>query len=247
MEFEIKGNDFQFVEVLLHSGESFKSEPGAMLYMEDGIKMDTKFFDKQEGGFFSKLGHTLKRVITGESLAMTYYINTSDVCKKIAFSAEIPGKIISIEIGKEEFLFQPDAYLCSSPDVDIDIEVTRIKTGLFGGEGFILQKLTGKGIAFVNACGTIEKIELNNETIKVDTGSLVGFSKSIEYDIEIVKGLKNVLFSGEGITLTKLSGTGIVYIQSMPFKRFANKIYNAIAPKLTKTNGESSVDIFDSE
>lgn len=247
MKYTIQGNDFQFVEIILEPNESIKAEPASMIYMDDGIEMETKFFDKEDGGFFSKLGHTLKRAISGENLAISYFTNVTNSEKKIAFSAELPGQIIPIEINGNEFLLQQGAYLCSTPHIDIDIEMTRVKTGFFGGEGFILQKVSGEGVVFANACGGIKKIELNNETIKVDTGGLVGFSKGIDYDIEFVKGFKNIFFSGEGLTLAKLSGTGVVYVQSMPFRRFVNKIYNAIASKITKPEGERSLDIFDSE
>ena len=193
------------------------------------------------------MGGVLKRVISGENLALAYFKNTSSKLQKIAFSAEYVGKIIPLELKGKEFYLQPDAYLCSSVDVDIDISVTKISTGLFGGEGFILQVLRGEGIAFINAGGTIEKIDLSNESILVDTGSLVGFSSGINYNVRIVKGFKNIFFSGEGIALTELSGTGTVYVQSTPFKRFVHKIYEELKSNFIQTGGESSFDLFDNE
>jgi len=247
MTYNIEGNDFQYVKLLLEPNEEFKSQPGAMMYMSPYIEMESRILDSKEGGFFSKLGGALKRVISGENLALAYFKNTSSEPQKIAFSAEYAGKVIPLELNGEEFYLQPDAYLCSSVDIDIDISVTKISTGLFGGEGFILQVLKGKGIAFVNAGGTIEKIDLSNETILVDTGSLVGFSSGINYNVRRVKGFKNIFFSGEGIALTELSGTGTVYIQSTPFKRFAYKVYEELKPNFTQTGGERSADLFDNE
>ena len=247
MIYHIKGNDFQYVELLLEPNEEFKSQPGAMMYMSPDIEMESKILDSKEGGFFSKLGGALKRVISGENLALAYFKNISSKPQKIAFSAEYAGKIIPLRLHREEFYLQPDAYLCSSVDIEIDISMTKISTGLFGGEGFILQKLKGTGIAFVNAGGSIEKIDLLNETILVDTGSLVGFSNGIDYNVKKVKGFKNILFSGEGFTLTELCGTGSVYIQSTPFKRFANKVYEELKSNFTQTGGERSADFLDNE
>ena len=243
--YEIIGNDLQMVKIYLKPNESVKSQEGAMNYMSSGIVMETKILDKNNGGFFSKLGHTLKRVIAGESLSMVYYTNESDKEEVIAFSGEVAGQIVPIKLNDEEFTVQQGAYLCSEKNIDITFDMQKVKTGLFGGESFIMQKLKGSGLVFINAGGFVEKIELNNETIKVETGSLVGFSSEITYDVEFVKGFKNILFSGQGLALTTLSGTGIVYIQSMPFGRFANKIYQALAPKFNNDNGSESFDIFD--
>jgi len=247
MIYKIEGNDFQYVKVILEVGEEFKSQPGAMMYMFPYIEMESKILDSKKKGFFSKLGGALKRVISGENLALAYFKNTSLEPQRIAFSAEYAGRIIPLELKGEEFYLQPDAYLCSSVDIDIDISVTKISTGLFGGEGFILQVLRGKGIAFVNTGGSIEKIDLSDETILVDTGSLVGFSSGINYNVRGVKGFKNIFFSGEGIVLTELSGTGTVYVQSTPFKRFAHKIYEELKSSFIQTGGENSLDLFDNE
>ena len=236
MKYEIKGYDFQYVEVTLAPGETFKSEPGAMMYMEDGISIDSKFFDNGGDGFFSKLGNAMKKVISGESMVSAYYTNESARERKIAFSADVTGKIIPIELKGKEYFFQGDSYLCSTPDVIIDFAVTKFSTGIFGKEGFVLQKLkseTDNGIVFINAGGTIEKIELKNEKIKIDRGSLVGFSEGIDFSVEMVKGFKNGLFAGEGLMLGILEGTGEVYVQSMPFKRFATRIWHTIEPRVS--------------
>ena len=223
IDYKILGDDFQAVEIELDQGEGVRAEVGAMLFMEEGIKMDTT----TGGGMFSGF----KRLVSGENFFITTFMNQSNYKRKVLFSAPYPGRIMPIDLTKfgGEFFCQKDAYLCSANGIDITVAFTKkFGAGLFGGEGFILQKLVGDGLAFIHAGGTIIKRELGPmERLRVDTGCLVGFEKGVNYDIQFIGGVKNALFGGEGLFLTTLTGPGTVYLQSLPFSRIADRINKA--------------------
>jgi uncharacterized protein (TIGR00266 family) len=223
VEYKIFGDDMQIVEIALDPGEGVRAEAGAMMYMENGIQMQTS----TGGGLFKGF----KRMITGESFFITTFLFNGRGKGHVAFGAPYPGKIIPLDLNKlgGRFLCQKDAFLCAARGIEIEVAFTkRIGAGLFGGEGFILQRLEGEGMAFVHAGGTIIMKELQaNESIRVDTGCLVAFSPSVNYDIQFVGGFKNSLFGGEGLFLARLSGPGLVYLQSLPFSRLADRIFAA--------------------
>jgi len=222
IDYRIYGDDMQIVEIELDPGEAVRAEAGAMMYMDEGIKMQTS-----TGGLFKGF----KRMITGESFFITTFFNNGSGKGHVAFGAPYPGKIIPLELDKlgGSFLCQKDAFLCAARGIEIEVAFTKkIGAGLFGGEGFILQRLEGDGMAFIHAGGTAIKKELEpGETLRVDTGCLVGFSPSVDYDIRFVGGFKNALFGGEGIFLAKVTGPGLVYLQSLPFSRLADRIFAA--------------------
>ena len=235
IDYEIIGDDMQLVEIELDPGETVIAEAGAMNYIDQGITFEALMGDgsKPEGGIFDKLLDAGKRVLTGESIFMTHFTNQDKGKRRAAFASPYPGKIISINMAEagEELICQKDAFLCAALGTEVSIAFNRkLGSGFFGGEGFILQKLRGDGMAFVHACGTIIKKELNNETLRVDTGCLVAFSPGVDYDIQRAGNLKSMFFAGEGIFLTTLSGTGTVYLQSLPFSRLADRILSH-APK----------------
>jgi uncharacterized protein (TIGR00266 family) len=223
IDYQIIGNDMQLVEIELDPGEGVRAEVGAMTYMEDGIQMQTG----TGGGIFKGL----KRVITGESFFITTFLNSANRKGHVAFAAPYPGKIIPLDLASlgGEFLCQKDAFLCAAQGTEIEIAFTkRLGAGLFGGEGFILERLQGDGLTFVHAGGTIiEKNLAAGESLRVDTGCLVAFSPSMSYDIQFVGGFKNALFGGEGIFLARMTGPGKVYLQSLPFSRLADRIMAA--------------------
>lgn len=245
IEFEIHGNEMQFVEIVLDPGETVISEPGAMMFMRRGMEMETKLGDGKEQGFFGKLLGAGKRMITGESLFLTHFTNQSHPAKtSVGFAAPYPGKIIPLNL--EEYgamLCQKDSYLCSALGVDVNIAFTKkIGAGLFGGEGFILQKLSGDGLAFVHAGGTVHHFDLEaGETIRVDTGCIVAFQESCQYDIKFIGGIKSALFGGEGLFYAVLTGPGRVFLQSLPFSRLADRIFSAAPQAGGKNRGEGSV------
>lgn len=220
IDYKIIGNEMQIVEIELDPSESVRAEAGAMMYMGPGIKMQTS-----TGGGLLK---GLKRAVTGESFFITSFTNEGKGKGHVAFGAPYPGKIIPLDLSAlgGRFLCQKDAFLCAANGIEIEVALTRrLGTGLFGGEGFILQRLTGDGMAFAHAGGTIIKKDLAaGETLKVDTGCLAAFSESVDYDIRLVGGFKNALFGGEGMVLASLTGPGIVYLQSLPFSRLADRI-----------------------
>lgn len=230
LNYQIIGHDLQLVEIELDPNETVIAEAGAMSYMEQGIQFETKLGDgsNPDQGIFGKLFSAGKRAIIGESLFMTHFTNDSNQISHVGFSAPYPGQIIAVnmaEIGEQLFC-QKESFLCAALGTRLSIAFTkRLGAGFFGGEGFILEKLEGDGLAFLHAGGTIIKKQLNNETLRVDTGCLVGFAGDIDYSIELAGGLKSMLFGGEGIFLTTLSGTGTVYLQSMPFAKLANRIF----------------------
>ncbi|MBP7653347.1 TIGR00266 family protein [Candidatus Dependentiae bacterium] len=223
IDYKIFGDDMQIVEIELDPGEAVRAEAGAMMYMENGIEMQTS----TGGGLFSGF----KRMLTGESFFITTFMHTGKSKGHVAFGAPYPGKIIPLDLHKigGKFLCQKDGFLCAAKGVDIEVAFTKkIGAGLFGGEGFILQRLTGDGMAFIHAGGTIITKELQaGESLRVDTGCLVAFSPSVDYDIQFIGGFKNALFGGEGLFLAKLNGPGLVYLQSLPFSRLADRIFAA--------------------
>lgn len=223
IDYKIYGDDMQIVEVTLDPGEGVRAEAGAMLYMDEGIEMQTS----TGGGLFKGF----KRAFTGESFFITSFLYNGNGKGRVAFSAPYPGKIIILTLDKlgRSFLCQKDAFLCAAKGIEIEVAFTkRIGAGLFGGEGFILQRLEGDGMAFIHAGGTVIERRLQvHETLRVDTGCLVAFSPSVAYDIQFVGGFKNALFGGEGLFLAKMTGPGLVYLQSLPFSRLADRIFAA--------------------
>ena len=246
VDYEIIGDDMQIVEIELDQGETVIAEAGAMNYMNDGISFEAKMGDgsKPDAGLFGKLLDAGKRVITGESIFMTHFTNQSGGKKRVSFAAPYPGKIIPVDMTQinGELLCQKDAFLCAAYGTELSIAFNkRLGTGLFGGEGFILQRLRGDGMAFIHVGGTVVKKELNNELLRVDTGCLAAFTSGIDYNIELVGGLKSMFFGGEGLFLATLRGTGTVYLQSLPFSRMADRIL-AHAPRAGGSRkGEGSV------
>lgn len=244
VDYEIFGDDMQIVEVELDPSEVVIAEAGAMNYMEDGIGFETKMGDgsKPSGGMLDSILNVGKRVITGESIFMTHFSNNGEGKKRVAFAAPYPGKIVPIDMAQmgEELICQKDAFLCAAFGTSLDIAFNRkLGAGFFGGEGFILQRLRGDGLAFVHVGGTVIKRELKNETIRVDTGCIAAFTPGIDYDIERAGNLKSMVFGGEGLFLATLRGTGTVYLQSLPFSRLANRVMRAASVGGSK--GEGSV------
>jgi len=223
IDYRIHGDDMQIVEIELDPGEGVRAEAGTMMFMEDGIEMQTS----TGGGIFQGL----KRMVTGESFFITTFLHTGAGKGHVAFGAPYPGKVVLLELGElgGSFLCQKDSFLCAAQGIDIEVAFTRrVGAGLFGGEGFILQKLVGDGRAFVHAGGTIIRHDLGQgQTLRVDTGCLVAFAPTVNYGIEMVKGFKNALFGGEGLFLATLRGPGVVYLQSLPLSRLANRIIAA--------------------
>ncbi|HPW97071.1 MAG TPA: TIGR00266 family protein [Flavobacterium sp.] len=236
IDYHIYGEEMQYVEIELDPQEIVVAESGSFMMMENGIQMQTIFGDgsREQQGIFDKLLSAGKRVLTGESLFMTAYINQERGKKKAYFASPYPGKIVPIDLTKYggKFICQKDSFLCTAKGVSIGIEFSKkLGRGLFGGEGFIMQKLEGDGMAFVHSGGTLARRELAaGEVLKVDTGCIVGFTKDVDYDIEFIGGIKNSIFGGEGLFFATLRGPGIVYVQSLPFSRLADRII-ASAPR----------------
>ena len=229
VDYEIFGNDMQVVEIELDLGETIVAEAGAMNWMEEDIVYEAKMGDGSGGdeGLMGKLFSAGKRALSGESVFMTHFTNTSSNKRRVAFAAPYPGHIIPIDLAQigGELMCQKDAFLCAALGTEVSIAFSRkLGRGFFGGEGFILQRLLGDGMTFVHAGGTVIKKELNNDKLRVDTGCLVAFTSGVNYDIEMTKGLKSMLFSGEGFFLATLQGTGTVYLQSLPFSKLADRI-----------------------
>lgn len=250
IDFEVFGNEMQYVEIVLDPGEAAIAEAGSFFYMDPGIKMETIFGDgsqaSQEAGFMGKLLGGAKRVLTGESLFMTVFGNGARERQKVAFAAPYPGKIIPIDLRLHAgtLLCQKDAFLCAAKGISVGIAWNKkIGAGLFGGEGFILQKLEGQGLAFVHAGGTILAKELAaGETLRLDTGCLVAFEPRVTYDIQWVGGFKSALFGGEGLFFATLTGPGRVWLQSLPFSRLAGRMLAAaVASGFGRGSGEGSV------
>lgn len=236
VDYEIKGNEMQFVEVELDPGEAAIGEAGSMMFMDAGIDMDTVFGDgsAQQGGIFGKLLGAGKRLITGESLFTTVYTNQASGKKRVAFAAPYPGKILAMDLSQlgGTLLCQKDSFLCAARGVSLGIGFQkRLGTGFFGGEGFIMQKLEGNGLAFVHAGGSLLRRDLQaGESLLVDTGCVVAYTPNVDFDIQYVGKIKTALFGGEGIFLARLSGPGTVWLQSLPFSRLASRIF-AAAPQ----------------
>jgi len=246
VDYEIVGDDMQMVLVELDPGETVIAEAGAMNYLEDGIVFEAKMGDgsQPDQGLMGKLLSAGKRVLTGESLFLTHFTNRGRDKRHVAFAAPFPGKIIAMDLARHsgEILCQKDSFLCAALGTEIGIALQRrLGAGFFGGEGFILQRLRGDGLVFLHACGTIVERQLQGETLRVDTGCLVAFEPSIDYDIERAGNLKSMFFGGEGLFLATLRGHGRVWIQSLPFSRLADRII-AHAPRMGgKDQGEGSV------
>ncbi|MFY0591069.1 TIGR00266 family protein [Roseivirga sp.] len=241
IDYTLHGDDMQMVEIELDPQETVIAEAGAMNWMDTQINFETKMGDGSEPdkGFFGKLVSAGKRALTGESLFMTHFTNVGSGKRKVCFSAPYPGKIIPIDLDEVngEILCQKDAFLCAALGTKLDIAFTkRLGAGFFGKEGFILQHIQGNGKAFLHAGGTVIKRELNNETVLVDTGCVVGFTTGIDYDIQRAGNMKSMFFGGEGLFLATLSGTGTIYLQSLPFSRLANRIIQEV-PVQTRDNG----------
>src|SRR5829696_4723097 len=243
VDFEIHGSEMQFVEVELDPQEAAVAEAGGMMFMEDGIQMETIFGDgsQQNSGFLGALLGAGKRLLTGESLFMTVFQNRGMGKKKVAFGAPYPGKIIPVHLGDigGELLAQKDSFLCAAKGVSVGIAFTkRFGAGLFGGEGFILQRLQGDALAFIHAGGTIyDRTLAPGELIRVDTGCIVAFQPSVAYDIQFVGKIKSALFGGEGLFFATLKGPGRVWLQSLPLSRLANRIISAV-PSATRGGRE---------
>ena len=247
VDYKVFGDDLQFVEVELDPGETVIAEAGMMMYMEDGITFETKMGDgsKPKAGFMDKLVSVGKRVITGESLFLTHFTSSAHEGKRhVAFGAPYPGKIIAIDLDEAngELICQKDSFLCAALGTELTIAFNKkIGTGLFGGEGFILQRLRGDGMVFIHAGGTIVEKRLNNEKILVDTGCIVAFESTINYNIQQAGNLKSMLFGGEGLFLATMQGTGRVWLQSLPFSRLADRILEFAPSEGGKSMGEGSI------
>ncbi|HEX3126742.1 MAG TPA: TIGR00266 family protein [Thermoanaerobaculia bacterium] len=250
IDYELFGEEMQYVEITLDPGEACIAEAGAFLFMEPGIQMQTIFGDgsgqDQQGGIMGKLLSAGKRVLTGESLFMTVFTNTGGSRQKVAFASPYPGRIVALDLAQHggRILCEKDAFLCAAKGISVGIAFQRkLGTGLFGGEGFILQKLEGDGLAFVHSGGTVfEKQLAAGESLKVDTGCLVAFESTVNYDIQLVSGVKNIFFGGEGFFYALLTGPGRIWLQSLPFSRLAGRVIAAI-PRGTGSHrkGEGSI------
>jgi len=247
VDYKIVGSEMQFVEVELDPGEAMVGEAGSLMYMEDGIGMDTVFGDGSGGGgggLFGKLLGAGKRLLTGESLFTTVYRNDAGVKRRVAFAAPYPGKIIAVDLSKigGRLIAQKDAFLCAARGVQLGIAFQqKLSVGFFGGEGFIMQKLEGDGLAFVHSGGTVVKRELApGELLRVDTGCLVALAGQVDFEIQYVGKIKTALFGGEGLFFARMTGPGHVWLQSLPFSRLASRVF-AAAPQRGGSREEGSV------
>jgi uncharacterized protein (TIGR00266 family) len=246
VDYEIKGAEMQFVEVELDPGEAAVGEAGSLFFMDAGVGMDTVFGDgsAQTGGIFGKLLGAGKRLVTGESLFTTVYTNNTSQKQRVAFGAPYPGKILPMDLRQlgGMLICQRDAFLCAARGVSLGIAFQRkLSAGFFGGEGFIMQKLEGDGLAFVHAGGTVVKRELQaGQTLLVDTGCVVAYTPSVNFEIQFVGKIKTALFGGEGLFFAKLSGPGTVWLQSLPFSRLASRVF-AAAPQMGGRREESAL------
>ncbi|MFV2090660.1 MAG: TIGR00266 family protein [Pseudomonadales bacterium] len=225
--FDIQGESMQFVDIALDPGETVIAEAGMMMYMTEGIDFATRFGDGSEAGLMGKLWGAAKRALTSESLFLTHFSNEGSSEQHVAFSGPYPGQIVPVDLGglSGDLLCQKDAFLCAAKGIRVSVAFTkRLGAGFFGGEGFVLQQLTGDGLVFLHAGGTVVEHHLKGENVRVDTGCLVGFESTIDYDIQLAGGLKSMLFGGEGLFLTTLEGTGRVWLQSLPFARLADRV-----------------------
>jgi uncharacterized protein (TIGR00266 family) len=247
VDYEIRGEEMQFVEIELDPGEAAVGEAGSMMFMEPGITMDTVFGDGSagQGGLFGKLLGAGKRLVTGESLFTTVYTNTAPGKQRVAFAAPYPGKILPMDLRQlgGTLICQKDAFLCAARGVALGIHFQRkLGVGFFGGEGFIMQKLEGNGLAFVHAGGTLLRRELRaGETLMVDTGCVVAYTPSVDFDIQFVGKVKTALFGGEGLFFARLAGPGTIWLQSLPFSRLASRVFAAAPQAGGRRQGEGSV------
>jgi uncharacterized protein (TIGR00266 family) len=248
IDYKLFGDDMQFVEVELDPGETVIAEAGSLMMMEEGIEMETIFGDGSGsggGGLMGKLFNAGKRVLTGESLFMTTFTNKAGGKKHVSFASPYPGKIIPMDLSEHggKIICQKDAFLAAAKGVTVGVEFQRkIGAGFFGGEGFIMQKLEGDGLSFIHAGGTIIKKDLApGELLRVDTGCLVAMTQGIDYNIEMVKGVKTALFGGEGLFFATLRGPGSVWIQSLPFSRLASRVFAAAPQGGGQSKGEGSI------
>ena len=236
IDHKIFGDDLQLVEIELDPGEGVRAEAGTMTYMETDIEMQTT----TGGGIFKGL----KRAITGESFFITTFLNNGQGKSHVAFAAPYPGKIIPVHLNDfgGQILCQKDSFLCAAQGIEIEVALTkRIGAGIFGGEGFILQRLEGEGMVFMHAGGTVIKKKLNNESLRVDTGCIVAFTSGIDYNIERAGNLKSMFFGGEGLFLATLRGSGVVLLQSLPFSRMADRILSHAPSAGGSQKGEGSI------
>ena len=246
IDYKIYGDDMQIVSIELDPQETVIAEAGSMNWMDTEIKFEAKMGDgsQPDKGIFGKLLDVGKRVLTGESIFLTHFTNEGQGKKEVNFAAPYPGSIIPLDLTSVngEILCQKDAFLCAAKGTEVSIAFNkRLGAGFFGGEGFILQKLKGDGMAFLHAGGTIVEKELNNASLLIDTGCIVAFTQGLEYDIQRAGNLKSMFFGGEGLFLAKIQGTGKVYLQSLPFSRLADRIIQH-APKMGGTSkGEGSI------
>ena len=246
VDFEIKGAEMQFVEVELDPGEAAVGEAGSMMYMDAGIQMDTVFGDgsPNQGGLLGKLLGAGKRLVTGESLFTTVFTNQASSKLRVAFAAPYPGKILPMDLRQlgGTLICQKDAFLCAARGVSLGIYFQqKLSVGFFGGEGFVMQKLEGDGIAFVHAGGTVLKRELRaGQTLMIDTGCIVALTPSVQFEIQYVGKIKTALFGGEGLFFAKVTGPGTVWLQSLPFSRLASRVF-AAAPQRGGSREEGSV------
>lgn len=247
IDYHIFGEEMQYVEVELDPQEAVIAEAGSFMMMDSNIGMQTIFGDGsgQDTGILGKIFSAGKRILTGEGLFMTAFINAGPGKRRVSFASPYPGKIVPIDLMEAggKFICQKDAFLCAAKGVSVGIEFSRrLGRGFFGGEGFIMQKLEGDGLAFVHAGGTLAKRELApGEVLKVDTGCIVGFSQGVDYDIEFIGGIRNTLFGGEGLFFASLRGPGTVYVQSLPFSRLAGRVWAAAPKGGGKDKGEGSI------
>jgi len=246
VDYEIIGDDMQIVEVELDPGETVIAEAGSMNYMEEGIRYEAKMGDgsNPNEGMMGKLLNVGKRVLTGESIFLTHFTHEGAGKKRVAFAAPYPGKILALDLAKVggELICQKDAFLAAAMGTKVSIAFTkRLGAGFFGGEGFILQKLVGDGMAFVHVGGTVVQRELQGETLRVDTGCIAAFTGGIEYDIQRAGNLKSMIFGGEGLFLATLSGHGTIWLQSLPFSRLADRVLQHAPRAGGSSKGEGSV------
>ena len=247
VDYEIKGAEMQFVEVELDPGEAAVGEAGSMMFMDAGITMDTVFGDgsAQQGGIFGKLLGAGKRLVTGESLFTTVYTNAARQKQRVAFAAPYPGKILPMDLRQlgGMLICQKDSFLCAARGVSLGIQLQqKLGVGFFGGEGFIMQKLEGDGLAFVHAGGSLLKRELQpGQTLMIDTGCVVAYTPNVNFEIQYVGKIKTALFGGEGLFFAKMTGPGTIWLQSLPFSRLASRIFAAAPQTGGGGRGEGSV------
>ena len=246
IDYKIHGDDMQVVAIELDPNETVIAEAGSMNWMDSGISFEAKMGDGTEpdSGIMGKLFSVGKRVLTGESIFLTHFTNIETGKKEVAFAAPYPGSIIALDLKdvNGEILCQKDSFLCAAMGTNVSIAFNkRIGAGFFGGEGFILQKLKGNGLAFLHAGGTVVKKELKNQTLLIDTGCIVAFSAGLDYSIERAGNLKSMIFGGEGLFLATVKGTGTVYLQSLPFSRMADRILQNAPKHGGKSKGEGSI------